>query len=794
MAQAAQRNSSFANALSTGQVLQQHIENATASTRGVGGTTSMSVPYQMPPASQVISMKPPVPSGENAAEKVLPSCPTVYAFINDFKLLGNPRWAQDRHEDTQPLGGSHLPPPSVPSLVPLHVNQMNLDVQCHISTAFVTVEGEWELDFVVKGLRCDCVLAVPMSHHGTMTQIEIDMGEGRMYTTLVIPKDEAASYGAGGSVNAGLEEVGSYNPELFRLTVGQVFGGSKLSVRVSWFQPLLFANGFYNVHIPFIIPNAQLARARNKHVVGKIGCTINVGSGGPVVTGAFNHMMRERKRGEGRVELEWDSHSMHDWRNVDFVGSYQVWSQGILPALIVQDSQPGDLDGRGTFCLSLSPPDPRSVTLFMRSVVFLLDRSGSMYGRPVEDARHSLKLALDLLKPEDKFSVIAFDHEQMAFSPALESAHPAKVQMAKDWIDSTCQARGGTDILAPLRQAIAMLDSAVGGVPYVFLITDGAVSDEREICKEMHSVASARGGSAPRISTFGIGHYCNYFFLRMLAVIGRGIADAAFTQDKVKEQMERLLLAASTPLLTNLQLSIPDLPHGCEIYPFPVPDLFCGNPLVISGKFHGTFPPFVEVVGSNPDGSQWSSKVTSNRVPQIPLNRVFVKQQMDLLTARAWLHDDSKLRAQVVDISVKEGVPCEHTVMVGFETTPEKHQELKADLKAGKQANPKKYAVTKYAAIAVVAGLAIGFGSVMLTMNNAPVLDGLSALGDVGTGFGGDGVGCCDFGGCDGCVDCGECGVSGGCDGCGDCGDILDPIGQCCTSFGDCLDLLSALG
>lgn len=29
---------------------------------------------------------------------------------------------------------------------------------------------------------------------------------------------------------------------------------------------------------------------------------------------------------------------------------------------------------------------------------------------------------------------------------------------------------------------------------------------------------------------------------------------------------------------------------GCELYPYPLPDLFCGLPLVVAGKYSGAWP------------------------------------------------------------------------------------------------------------------------------------------------------------------------------------------------------------
>ncbi len=61
---------------------------------------------------------------------------------------------------------------------------------------------------------------------------------------------------------------------------------------------------------------------------------------------------------------------------------------------------------------------------------------------------------------------------------------------------------------------------------------------------------------------------------------------------------------------------------GCQVYPFPIPDLFCGNPLVVSGRFHGKFPRSIKVVGMLPDQTVWDVEVLSSESPGVPLSKV----------------------------------------------------------------------------------------------------------------------------------------------------------------------------
>ncbi|XP_024378444.1 uncharacterized protein [Physcomitrium patens] len=766
--------SGFVTSIAAGQILSQQLRHG-------GG---VSAPSLGPPKHSTIPTMP-----EKKKMKGLPTCPMIYAIITDLNTFGNPK-VDNAHGSLHPPTFRADAPP-LPALVPLSLEMIELDVACHISTGFVTAKSRWNLNCVRSQASCDCLLALPMDHQGTVSSVEIDMGHGRFYTTVVVPSDEAASYGARGSPNAQINDPGTYNPELFRLNLPQVEGGTKLELKITWFQAMTFESGLYSLRVSFVFPEDIVPLGTNLASITKVKCMINTGTNDTVEVGSFGNQLKETFREPGIVAFENESNGdATDGKNQDFVASYQVWSDGIFPNLIFQDPEPGESDNRGSFCLSISPPDPSKITVFQRAVVFLLDRSGSMYGDPLNDALQALYSGLESLKPEDSFNIIAFDHETALFSSQMERANSASILRAREWATEKCKARGGTDILSPLQQAFKLVENFPGAVPYVFLITDGAVDNEKNICLTMQSRIVELGARAPRISTFGIGHYCNYYFLKMLAVIGRGLSDVAFASGKLRGQMERMLVAAATPVLTNIGLA--GLPDGCEVYPFAIPDLFCGNPLVVSGKFHGSFPDTISFFGLMPDQSTWKTEVPSRKTSKVPLSKVFAKQQLDLLTGQAWLYGDKRRQQEAVNLSLATGMPCEYTRMIGFETTPEKYQEFQNERKKGKKLNIKKFTAGKVAGVVLVGGLAIGFGNVAATVANAAVGDlSLDSLGNFLGDFGGDSIlcCCCNLEECESlsflgsCFDCGE-----GCDGCGDilagCGALLE--GGCGFLF-DCM-------
>lgn len=640
------------------------------------------------------------------------------------------------------------------ALLPLPIQQINLNAECHISTAFVQFEmicyypSDWK--------PSNLYFFLPKTYNSTISDLVVDNTvRDCVYATAVVPNDEARNkYSKGSTVyqaEAGpLTDLDSTDPELFTLALPQGVGGDQFRVRVMYFLPLSFENGRYMLRIPTTIPYQALVPGLSLNEIMDIHVIINTGVPEPVSYAVESHPYMLVNEQPGHVELTGNRSVF--WENQDVELGYQVWGNAIVASVTAQDPEPflRNTDPRGAFCLTLSPPAPDKTEVFPKSVVFIIDRSGSMTGEPMAAAKDALLTGLEMLAPQDRFAVVAFDHEQMWWQQHLAEATFDNVERCKIWVHSAFTARGLTDIMSPLQQALEILRGSDGSLPYVFLLTDGAVDNERLICHFLASVvrdAEAEGRWLPRVSTFAIGPYCNHFFLKQLSVIGRGMFDMAFRPHSIQIQMERMLLAASAPVLTGVTLSIPGL-TSCELYPFPIPDLFCGLPLLITGKFEGVWPESIQLNGTLPDGQLWSQKVYTTQAGNMPLHKVFAKQQLDMMTARAWLEESYQMVQQVVNLSVATGVPCAHTSMVGFETNHAQYQQVQKQKVQGKKVNVAKYAIGGAAAVVILGGVAaaLTFGDLAATAANSGV-----GGGDIGGLIGGD---CC---GCDCCGDCGEC-------------------------------------
>lgn len=128
---------------------------------------------------------------------------------------------------------------------------------------------------------------------------------------------------------------------------------------------------------------------------------------------------------------------------------------------------------------------------------------------------------------------------------------------------------------------------------------------------------------------------------------------------------------ANCPVLTDVSIDIEGV-EECEIYPFPIPDLFLGAPIILSGKYqNAVFPSQVELTGTLATGQPYSVKMPVLPAGNVPVERVFLKQRLEILTSKGWLQDSPEIMAQVVQLSTAASMPCAHTTMIAFETTPQ---------------------------------------------------------------------------------------------------------------------------
>ncbi len=204
---------------------------------------------------------------------------------------------------------------------------------------------------------------------------------------------------------------------------------------------------------------------------------------------------------------------------------------------------------------------------------FVIDRSGSMGGSAIEEARRALRLCLRQLREGDRFEVIAFDDRIESFSPTPVPYTEKTLADADRWI-AAVDARGGTELLAPMVQA-----ARHGGV--VVLLTDGQVGNEDQILAD---VLAAGGEKRSRIYTFGIGTNVSDVLLGELAKRSGGAMELIHPGERIDEKVVATFAKAHAARVVRPVIEVGGVELE-DIAPSRIPDLVDGEPWSVMAKY-----------------------------------------------------------------------------------------------------------------------------------------------------------------------------------------------------------------
>ncbi|MFP9191213.1 vWA domain-containing protein [Natrialbaceae archaeon A-CW1-1] len=137
-------------------------------------------------------------------------------------------------------------------------------------------------------------------------------------------------------------------------------------------------------------------------------------------------------------------------------------------------------EGGETECRIEIDPDTAQTEQLPLHIVFCVDKSGSMSGSEISQAKTGVENAMSKLNSRDKFGVVAFDNE------AEVVVHPTSGSQASSTNLGSISAGGGTHIINGLEKSRELLESMGGGVigssneravKWIALVTDGNPSD-----------------------------------------------------------------------------------------------------------------------------------------------------------------------------------------------------------------------------------------------------------------------------------------------------------------------------
>jgi Ca-activated chloride channel family protein len=375
---------------------------------------------------------------------------------------------------------------------------------------------------------------------------------------------------------------------------------------------------------------------------------------------SVNQKIQRRSEGEGREEVTLDP--ADSIPNKDFVLRWRVAGERVKTAMFVQKDESG---GGGYFTAMLVPPATlKNLPRRPVEMVFVVDTSGSMSGRPESQAKAAVDVALQKMAPRDTFQVVKFASGAEQIWPRPVDVTPETVAQARQYV-AQLSGDGGTEMLRGINAALAFPHDE-NRTRIVAFLTDGFIGNEVQILRALHEQLERS-----RVFSFGVGPSTNRYLLDAMARVGHGTAAYLSLNEDPQPVMDAYFEKISHPALSQVQVDFGGTTVR-DVYPKELPDLFVGRPVIITGRYSGAAPRSVTVrgvVGNEPVSYEVSAADAGGAAAEHPaIATVWARAKITDLHDQA-IYTGQSTTDQVKNVALDYGLISEATAFVAVDST-----------------------------------------------------------------------------------------------------------------------------
>ncbi|NQV50388.1 MAG: VWA domain-containing protein [Candidatus Marinimicrobia bacterium] len=329
-------------------------------------------------------------------------------------------------------------------------------------------------------------------------------------------------------------------------------------------------------------------------------------------------------------------------------------------------SQVPDEGGRGFFVFVAEPDAGNSTDVIRKVFTLIVDRSGSMSGNKIVQARNASSFIVNNLNQGDKFNIVDFSSDVSSFQPAHVDFNPANAAQAQVYI-SGIHAFGSTNISEAFSVAIPQFAAANDSTANIIVFfTDGeatsGITDTPGILNHVQDIVNA-SETEIMVFPFGIGTGANEQLLSQLANQNEGIA-YFLGNDELEASITQFYLLIRNPVLLNTELSF-SLTGVSQAYPSPLPNLYVGQQMIVAGRYNNPGTVNVNLNGEafgQPVSYSYPLELAGDPISSYQfLPKIWAKKKIENLLIQYYILGPGspaadEIRAEIVTISLNYGV------------------------------------------------------------------------------------------------------------------------------------------
>uniref|UniRef100_A0A8C3V7S2 Inter-alpha-trypsin inhibitor heavy chain H3 n=1 Tax=Catharus ustulatus TaxID=91951 RepID=A0A8C3V7S2_CATUS len=233
---------------------------------------------------------------------------------------------------------------------------------------------------------------------------------------------------------------------------------------------------------------------------------------------------------------------------------------------------------------------PTNLPNLSKNIIFVLDTSGSMSGRELEQTKEAMLKILDDIKEDDFFNFILFDSEISVWKETLIRASPENLDEARKFVRQI-SAQGLTNLHGGLMRGIDILNAAheqnlvpKRSASIIIMLTDGqpnvGISNTHEIEEAVKKAIDGRY----TLYNLGFGSGVDYGFLERMALENKGLARRIYPDSDAALQLQGFYDEVSNPMLIDVELKYPENEIS-DLTTNSFKHFYDGSEIVVAGRF-----------------------------------------------------------------------------------------------------------------------------------------------------------------------------------------------------------------
>jgi len=220
----------------------------------------------------------------------------------------------------------------------------------------------------------------------------------------------------------------------------------------------------------------------------------------------------------------------------------------------------------GTKCAMLTLVPKFNLPRVPTEVIFVIDRSGSMYDK-VDTLKRALQLFLKSLpaSPEIYFNLCSFGSNfDFLFKDGKSKKYDAKtLKIAEEFVKKVDADYGGTEILAPLLECMGKRRTDCQTT--IMLLTDGEVYNTTMIIDAIVREKAKHKDKPLRVFSLGIGDSVSHHLVEGISRAGDGYSQLVMAQERLDKKVVRMLSSGLQTPLNDLRIDWSGKPPADEM-------------------------------------------------------------------------------------------------------------------------------------------------------------------------------------------------------------------------------------